>query len=157
MTLLNVRNQILGLFTDRDTLTTADFAAIKLTEELEPHREAIVRTVLQDLSESGMIRDLKAPGQDLASAWVLTCALGSAGQQVGISLELAASIAEEVNAYRDANDLTEEWPETDALAINENSVLMLLDIIGDLRHEDSDEPLPGDEWKGEDDGEGAPS
>lgn len=145
MTLLNLRNQLTGLFTDRDTLTVADFAAVKLTEDLEPYRDNLIRTVLKDLTETGMIRDLKVPGQEQPSAWVLTVQLGHSGQQVPLGYDTAVAVADEINAYRDAFELEDEWPEADALHITEDQVLMLLTIIGNLRQED--EPLEGDEWK----------
>lgn len=150
MTLLSVRNQLLGLLTDRDTLTPADFAAIKLTPAIEPYRDDVIRQVLKDLTEVGMIRDLRAPGETVPSAWVLTVQLGHSGQQLTIGYDTASQIAEEINAYRDACELEHQWPEADALHVTEDTILMLLSIISDLRDEDdgpSRPPLEGEEWK----------
>lgn len=133
MTLTDCRNGILELLAHQDVITPSDFATIEIDPEVEDQREALIRSVLGDLVEAGMLRVLPAdPALPLDnSLWILTAPLGVSGQEVSISLPTAIHVTSEINAFIDAFE--KEWPRPDALAIGEHNVLMLLAMLNELR------------------------
>lgn len=136
MTLLQIRNALVSHLSEHDTVTPEDFGSIELPNDLQDHREALIRTVLADLCEAGMLRAL-GPAGEPATMWVLTSPLGAAGQEVGLSLPTCAAIADEINAYKDTFD-RDDWPTADALSLGEPQILMLLTIIGHIRSNEPD-------------------
>lgn len=139
VTLTDIRNSIVQILTQKDTFSADDFAQVEVSKDLEPQRDALIRTALKDLVEAGMLRELvSAPaGGGSGSIWILTAPLGVAGQEVPISLPTAIHIAREINEFIEAFE--EDWPRADCLNIGEHNVLMLLAIIGQLRSTDAGE------------------
>ncbi len=141
MTLLSIRNAIVSHLTGSDTFGQDDFPSIPLTDDVADQRDPLIRTVLADLVTAGMLRAIPpvAPGT-ASQLWILTSPLGSAGQQVSVSLGTAIEVADEINAFIDAFSM--DWPECDSLELHEGNILMLLGMVSKLRGGDD---TPDDE------------
>jgi hypothetical protein len=84
--------------------------------------------------QAGVLRALPANVEPRdTDFWILTAPLGVAGQQIQLSLPTAIHVAKEINAFREAFEMQEEWPAADPLSLGEYSVLMILQIVGELR------------------------
>ncbi len=137
MTLLDVRNQIVQHFCRKDIFTPGDFAAIRLAPAFEERREAVVRAALHELVDNGFLR----PGVTAAVAddfWLMSLPMGFAGQNVHVSLQVAGGVAACINTYFEARGVTEN--QVDALNLNEQHFVTLLEILGDVLSTDPDKP-----------------
>jgi hypothetical protein len=137
LTVTDCRNEILQILAHQDCFTAADFADVVLDPAINDKRDALIRSVLKDLVEAGMLRALPD------DTWMLTAPLGVAGQEVQISLNTAIAMASEINAFIDGTD-RKDWPRADALNLGEHNILMCLAIIGELRGSDEDDD---GEWR----------
>ncbi len=123
MTLLNVRNQIVGAFCEKDTFSRDDFAAVKLPKELEPQRKELIEAALGQLVKTELVEPA-GPG-----LWILSSPLNAAGQDVHLSMPLCNEIAEIVNTHLESKGVEDR---IDALNIHEGHIIALISIIGEI-------------------------
>lgn len=123
MTLTSILNQLIALFLEKDYISVADFAAVKVDDKLADKREELVRAALKTLEEGGMIRPI---GND---SWILVAPLNSAGQDVHLSMPVCNEIAEIINMDLESKGVDER---VSSLEIHEGHILGLIGIIGEL-------------------------
>ena len=123
MTLLSIRNQIVGILLQKDSVSVSDFSGIKVPDDLADRREDLVRTALGTLCEAGAIRPV---GNDL---WILVSPLNAAGQDVHLSMTVCNEIADVLNTDLAAKEVDEQ---VDVLNIHEGHIVGLLQIINDI-------------------------
>ena len=127
MTLTSVTNQVVGFLCQKDTISAADFAGIKVAKDLEDRKEPLIRAALALLVESGM---LKPAGDDL---WILVAPLNAAGQEVHLSMPLCNEIASVINTDLEAKGIEDR---VDALSLHEGHIMALLAIIDEILNTD---------------------
>src|SRR3989442_1308051 len=93
MTLLEVRNQLVGSLCQSDTFARDQFSAIQVPEELAERRDELVLAALGELVQIGFIREV---GKDL---WILSNPLQSAAQPIAVSIEIANEVANTLNLW----------------------------------------------------------
>lgn len=123
MTLLDCRNQIIGLLCQKELITTDDFPSIKVDPAFADRRDDLIRAALDQLCNFGMIA--KVGDQ----TWVLSEPLGGAGQEVQLSMGLCNEIANVINTFAAAKDVEHQ---VDALNIHEGHIVALLQIIDEI-------------------------
>jgi len=125
MTLLDIRNQLIGHFCKEDTFKLDDFTIIKIDDDTtNDQKDGMVRAALKQLVEAEMVTEASK------DFWILTVPLGSAGQQVDVPIEIAQAIADCINTYAKANELPID--PVDALNIHAGHLASLVGIINDL-------------------------
>lgn len=124
MTLLDIRNQLVGHFCKEDTFSREDFASIKVDEKLSAQRDTLIEAALAQLEDMGMV-SVANP-----NLWILCEPLGSAGQQIDVPIEIAEAIAACINTYVKANDLPLDT--VDALNLHAGHLATLIGIVNDL-------------------------
>lgn len=124
MTILDIRNQLVGHFCKEDTFCANDFLSIKMDASLEEQRGELVQKALAQLVEAGMVAQI---GSEL---WMLCEPLGSSGQQIDVPIEIAEAIANAINTYIKANDLPLDT--VDALNLHAGHLATMVGIISDL-------------------------
>lgn len=124
MTLLDIRNQIISIFCQKDVFVESDFASINVPTEHEAEKASFVLATLDELEENGLVRRASP------TTWILTTPLNVQGQEVHISMNTGNAIAATVNTYLDANG--HKGPRVDVLNISEGAIFALVQIIDDL-------------------------
>lgn len=125
MTIIDVRNQLIGHFCKKDTFSGSDFSKIQVDNEVQGQRDGIIVAALDELEDSGMIRQVEPN-----LLWMLAAPLGNDGQQVDVPLVIAYEIAKCINQYAQGNDLPIDT--VDALNLHAGHIATLVSIINDL-------------------------
>jgi hypothetical protein len=122
ITLLDVRNQLMGIFCQKSVFSENEIDSIKLTEDFNDRKHSIVVAALQQLEEMGLIKQVSEKD------WMLTHPIGSSGQEVKMSMQTCNEIANTINTFLKAQN-DEDTPRADALNINEGHIITLLQIM----------------------------
>lgn len=123
MTLVTLKNQLLGFLCQKDIFSVNDFDSVKLPKELEDQREPLIKAALDDLSSMGMIKPVGA------TMWILTMPLNAAGQEVHLSMPVCNEIADVINTDLEAKGVEDR---VDALNLHEGHIIALLAIIDEI-------------------------
>ena len=135
MTIVEIKNQIITHFGDKNSFNIeTDGGKIELSEDLASFRADVIKAVMTDLEGVGMIKRI-ATTQDL---WVLTQSFGSFSQNVTISAGVGEVIADQINWFREGNDITDDV--CDKTNITESDLLMLCNIIVSILENGDEEP-----------------
>jgi hypothetical protein len=124
MTIIEIKNQLVSHFFDNtifNLLTDAD--KITLDEETAQFREGAIRTALLELEETGMVKRVQNLKRE---AWILTQSFDSYNQNVQITASTAEIVAETINAFREANNISGDI--CDKTKITEKDIVNLLNI-----------------------------
>ncbi len=147
MTLLDIRNQIVGTLCAKNSFAEADFAKVRLEKEHESSRKGLVLAALEELVTAGIVKKIVNESPDgqfdvATSLWVLSSPLNAQGQQVGLPMNLANDIAEFVNQFNFENDKDED--EVDSLSLHAGDIASLLgialfyqDVLDEMSSEDN--------------------
>ncbi len=131
ITLLDVRNQIIGVFCEKSTFELVDKDSINLTKDLNDRRNEIVDAALYQLHETGLIQKVSK------DFWMLNHPIGSSGQEVKLSMVTCNNVAETINTFLKAQD-DDETPRADSLNLNEGHIITLLQILDTILMEGQD-------------------
>lgn len=123
MTLLSVRNQLIGILCQKELITTDDFASIKVDAAFADRRDDLIRAALDQLCNFGLIA--KVGDQ----TWVLSEPLNGAGQEIHLSMGLCNEIANVINTNLAAKEIEHQ---VDALNLGEGHIVALLQIIDEI-------------------------
>ncbi len=135
MTIVEIKNQIMGHFYEHDSFNLdADAAKIELSDDLAAIRRELVISVLNDLETIGIVKRVVSGASEL---WILNQSFESLNQSVVISAPVGEAICEQINGFREANDIGGDAP--DKTKITEADLLNLVNIIQVLlQHGDED-------------------
>lgn len=129
MKLLEIRNQLVSHFMKvGDTFSlNDDLKSIRVDKKQEKYKRELVQCAFQLLEESKFVAkcvvgDNVIYGQE--------CAVGENGQTIEISSYTGETIARIINDYREALNIKEGA--VDALAVNEDNLQMLIQILVSL-------------------------
>jgi hypothetical protein len=132
MTLIDIKNQIVSHFTSNDTfLLERDGVKIKIPKDLEPAKDALIKTSMKDFEDSKVVKYIEGVG------WILDAPIGANGQQVEISLPCAHVISQTIGAYAKANKEL-EIESIDTLNITEKDIWIMLRIIHELLQDETE-------------------
>lgn len=123
MTLLEIRNQLVGHFCQKDTFIADDFDKIKVSKDLGSNREMLVTAALGDLIEIGMIKHVDS------GLWILCGPINAAGSDVHLSMHTCNEIADAINTNLASKGIDNK---VDVLNIQEIHVVALIEIINEL-------------------------
>lgn len=129
MTLLEVRNQCIGILCQKELFITDDFGSIKVHADFAGQRDDLVRAALDQLCTIGMIVKI---GDHM---WVLSDPLNGAGQEIHLSMGLCNEIANVINTNLAAKNVEQQ---VDALNLNEGHIVALLQIIDEILSNDGE-------------------
>lgn len=125
MTIIEIKNQLISHFYDHESFSMDDDGPkIRLSEDLEKVREAVIETVLYDLAASNLVRKVHSAEK---SVWLLTQSFDSFSQTVHLSAPAAEMIADIINDFRDINDIPGDM--CDKTKIIEADLVNLVNII----------------------------
>lgn len=127
MSLLDVQNQLVGFFLQKDVLTAGEFSSIKVSEDLTEKKDGVIRAALSLLVDANMIRKVDE------DTWILVAPLNSAGQEVHLSMAVCNEIAEIINIDLESKDIEDR---VSSLEIHEGHIVALLSIISELLSKD---------------------
>lgn len=125
--LIDVQNQVVGFFLQKDVMTLSDFQAIKVGDDLLEKKTEAIRAALGLLSEAGLVKELDS------STWVLVAPLNSAGQEVHLSMAVCNEVAEVINIDLESKEIDDR---VSSLEIHEGHIVALLSIINELLADD---------------------
>lgn len=128
MTLLDVRNQIISHFCEKDSFTRNDFINVEVDQLFEDQKDNLILSCLIELEKREIIVKISD------SLWILTNPLNFSGQKINISMAVANAITETVNTFLEANNI--EDTKVDSLNITEANIVDLLKIIGEILNND---------------------
>lgn len=138
MTLLEIRNQIVGLFVQRDTFIIPDHLdQIQVSESQKGVKLELVKLALADLKESKFCQAILSENGEQA-IYTLSSPIYSDGQDIRISMPTANAVAEIVNSY--AEQLGDDSMICDKMSIQDQDIQFLCLIIGNLLEA---QPMPG--------------
>lgn len=138
MTIIEIKNQIISHFFDSDSFDMeVDGPKIALPEDMEPAREEILSSVLAEVESTGMIKKV---ARGVKSIWLMTQPFDSFSQSVVLSAGLCELLADTINSFREANEISADL--CDKTKIGEADISNLISICHVLL--DSD-PIPDDE------------
>lgn len=124
MTLLTIRNQLVGHFCESEVFTEEDFDTIRVPNKLSQYHCSLVTAGLSSLIKQGMIDEV-IPGK----LWALNAPLTAKPQTVAISAPVASEIANVINDNLKSKGIDDE---VDALNIQEGHIVALIAIIDEL-------------------------
>jgi hypothetical protein len=140
MTIVEIKNQIIGHFYEHDSFNLeSDGPKIELSDDLSPSRVEVLRAVLADLEALTMIKRVASGANEI---WILAQSFGSFNQSVVISAPVGEAICDQINWFRDANDIGGDIP--DKTKITEADILNLCNII-EVILQNGDEEFDDDE------------
>lgn len=129
MTITDIKNQLISHFYDNSSFDMeVDSAKINLDDELNKVRAEVISTVLGELVDLGMIKKVAR------ETWLLTQPFDSFSQTVVLSASASEVIADTINSFRDANDITGDL--CDKTKIKEEDVMNLINILHSLLEDD---------------------
>lgn len=124
MTIIEIKNQIISHFFDNTSFDLAtDAAKIQLPDELGAARDEILASVLTELEVIGMIKKVAWSAK---SIWLLTQPFDSFNQTVVLSAAASEILADTINSFRDANEISGDI--CDKTKISEDDILNLVNI-----------------------------
>lgn len=129
MTIVEVTNQLIGHFCQKDTFSAADIQNIKVAKELTTQKDLLVRAALAELTKMEMVR---AIGADL---WILSAPLNAGGIDLHLSMPVCNEIADVINTDLEAKGVQDR---VDALNIHEGHIVALLQILGEILAADTE-------------------
>ena len=128
MTVLNVVNQLIIHFCEKDVFTLEDFDNLSIDSSLEGHRHTLILTALDDMESRNLLRQVGS------GVWMLTEPIRALGQDVGISIQTSILIGDTIESYMKANDLP--FDKVDPFNIHEGHILRILEIVNDILNKD---------------------
>lgn len=143
MTIVEIKNQVLTHFFNNTIFSlSSDSQKIELDDDLKPLTEEVVRTVLVDLENLGLIKKVASAQKEI---WILTQSLTAFNQNVTITAATAEMISDTINSFREANEISGDI--SDKTKITEADIINLVNIS----HIMAETPL--DDEESEDDNE----
>lgn len=143
MTIVEIKNQVLTHFFNNTIFSlSSDSQKIELDDDLKPLTEEVVRTVLVDLENLGLIKKVASAQKEI---WILTQSLTAFNQNVTITAATAEMISDTINSFREANEISGDI--SDKTKITEADIINLVNIS----HIMAETPLDDEEF--EDDNE----
>lgn len=125
MTIVEIKNQIIGHFYEKDSFNLQeDGPKIELSEDLEPIRAETLRSVLSDLEALNMVKRVAGGANEV---WILTQSFESFNQAVIITAPVGEAICDQINWFREANGIQGDAP--DKTKITETDIMNLVNII----------------------------
>ena len=141
MTVLEIKNQVIEIllkeeiFDMKKHLRKVSFVSDR--EDVSDLKEALVREALKDLEEMKFLRRVYSrEGSGALEWWVMERPMDSLPQTIEISASLAATIAEIINSYLEANDLSKsEYADKTNVGVRdiENLVIILKNTLGERK------------------------
>lgn len=124
MSIIEIKNQLISHFYDNDTFDIlVDSNKIELDDSLLSVRQQVVSTVLGELETMGMIKKVS---QGERTIWMLTQSFDTFNQTVVLSASSSEIIADTINSFRDANEISGDV--CDKTRISEADILNLVNI-----------------------------
>jgi hypothetical protein len=138
MSIIEIKNQLISHFYDNDSFTVSpdspDIQKIQLDDNLSHVKDDIIASVLSELETMGMIKKVSA------QVWLLTQSFDTFNQSVILSANSSEIIADTINSFRDANEISGDV--CDKTKIVEADIMNLVNIchalLEESHHEDSD-------------------
>lgn len=138
MTIIEIKNQVISHFFDNDSFDMeVDGPKITLSEDIEGARVEVLTSVLSELETLGMIKKVAWAAK---SIWLLTQPFDSFNQSITLSAGAAELIADTINSFRDANEISGDI--CDKTKISEPDIMNIINICHVLLDTDplDDEP-----------------
>ena len=130
MTLLEIRNQIVSCFIEKDTFVIPDdLKKIEVSDYQKSTKLELVQLALSELKEAKFCQAILSLDKEKA-VYVLSEPIYSGGQQVMISMPTANAVAETVNTY--AESLSDERFICNKMAVTDRDIQFLCIIINNL-------------------------
>ncbi len=99
MTLIEIKNQLLGHFTQFDTFSIPkQYKTVKVGEEQEKHREQIVTLVLKQMAKDGLIEPVENK-EGIIDTYVLIYPVTHQRYDINVSLTTSNLIGEIINQF----------------------------------------------------------
>ena len=135
MSIIEIKNQLISHFYDNDSFTVSedspDLQKIQLDDNLNYIKGDVVSSVLLELETMGMVKKVSA------GVWLLTQSFDTFSQSVILSANSSEIIADTINSFRDANEITGDV--CDKTKIVESDIMNLVNICHVLLEEGSQE------------------
>jgi len=135
MSIIEIKNQLISHFYDNDSFTVSedspDLQKIQLDDNLNYIKGDVVSSVLLELETMGMVKKVSA------GVWLLTQSFDTFNQSVILSANSSEIIADTINSFRDANEITGDV--CDKTKIVESDIMNLVNICHVLLEEGSQE------------------
>lgn len=124
MSIIEIKNQLISHFYDNDSFDLLDDVdKIRLDDKLLIVKQQVVSSVLAELETMGMIKKVS---EGERTVWLLTQSFDTFNQSVVLSAASSEIIADTINSFRDANEISGDI--CDKTRINESDILNLVNI-----------------------------